>query len=783
MKKHVVLYVLAILTTLATEVLGEDMYRVVVRSQDDAARLVEADVDPVMRIASGYLVMADYSTASALMQDGIPMQLVASGISKDELAVSMYGDLSGTHRHRVAYEEGGLKVYRVDYETLHDSAQREGLVPVSRWPVQLVYREPATFNWNSLRRGVDLDSLISLVEIDSLVSYSERIEAFYRRVSGTDSNYASADWLISKLEEFGYDSVYIDTFTEDIYGESKLCKNVVATKLGSSFPGTQIVVGAHRDAVPDCPGADDNGSGTVLTLEIARVLLDIDTDVTFVFVLFDAEEQGLLGSAAYARHAVARGDTIFYMFNSDMVGDEDNTDEAAVVWVANSDSVYAQLWADLADSLLGLTGHLSNWSACDAMPFAQIGSYVTWVHESEISSHYHSSSDSCVYLSFEYMEKLTKASLATVYAVDLEASAPALVFEYPSDAEEFVVPGDSGQVELTISCTKDGAIVPGSESIYYSINTEEYVQLPLINVSGNEYTGVLPPISCDDSIRFYCTAEEVETGVYYDVDMAHPHVLIPASQFLILFEDDFETEKPWIVHGNATRGLWERCLPQSLNFPQTPYRDFDGSSQCYVTGNDWLDDDVDSGYTALISPNFDASIGDARIRYARWFYNLYAMQDSMTVFISSNGGFNWQRVEKVGPLDESEGGWIEKEFYVSDFVIPSELTRLKFVASDLGINTCVEAAIDAVSVVWYECYQDDPPYCGDSDGNEAVDIDDIVFLISYIFSGGPSPDPPDRGDVNCSGSIDIDDVVCLIQFIFAGGNAPCDINGDEIPDC
>jgi hypothetical protein len=417
------------------------------------------------------------------------------------------------------------------------------------------------------------------------------------------------------------------------------------------------------------------------------------------------------------------------------------------------------------------------------MPFAQIGSYVTWVHEWEISSHYHDPSDSCVYLSFEYMEKLTKASLATVYAVDLDAGSPTLVFEYPGGAAEFVVPGDSGHVELTISCTRDGAIVPGSESIYYSINSAEYVQLPLINVSGNEYTGVLPPISCDDSIRFYCSAEEAETGVYYDVDVAYPHVLIPASQFQILFEDDFETEKPWMVQSSATQGQWERCLPHSLGFPQTPYKDFDGSSNCYVTGNDWIDDDVDSGYTALISPNFDASIGNARIRYARWFYNLYAMQDSMTIFISSNGGFNWLRMEKVGPLNESEGGWIEKEFYVSDFVIPSEFTRLKFVASDLGTNTRVEAAIDAVSVVWYECYQEEPPYCGDADGSEAIDIDDIVFLISYIFSGGPPPDPPDRGDVNCSGGIDIDDVVYLILYVFAGGNPPCDLDGNGMLDC
>jgi len=72
---------------------------------------------------------------------------------------------------------------------------------------------------------------------------------------------------------------------------------------------------------------------------------------------------------------------------------------------------------------------------------------------------------------------------------------------------------------------------------------------------------------------------------------------------------------------------------------------------------------------------------------------------------------------------------------------------------------------------------------GDADGSGGVDIDDPVYLINYIFSGGPAPDPIETGDADCSGAIDIDDVVYLIQYIFAGGPAPGDPNGDEIPDC
>ncbi len=64
--------------------------------------------------------------------------------------------------------------------------------------------------------------------------------------------------------------------------------------------------------------------------------------------------------------------------------------------------------------------------------------------------------------------------------------------------------------------------------------------------------------------------------------------------------------------------------------------------------------------------------------------------------------------------------------------------------------------------------------CGDVNGDGAVDIDDAVWLINYIFCiGCEPPSPPESGDVDCQGGIDIDDVVYLILYIFSGGSAPC----------
>jgi len=90
----------------------------------------------------------------------------------------------------------------------------------------------------------------------------------------------------------------------------------------------------------------------------------------------------------------------------------------------------------------------------------------------------------------------------------------------------------------------------------------------------------------------------------------------------------------------------------------------------------------------------------------------------------------------------------------------------------------------ATDYQWITMTVIEPPYiCGDADGTGAVDIDDVVFLIAYIFSSGPAPSPLVSGDADCSGGIDIDDVVYLISYIFASGPTPGDPNGDQVPDC
>ena len=84
---------------------------------------------------------------------------------------------------------------------------------------------------------------------------------------------------------------------------------------------------------------------------------------------------------------------------------------------------------------------------------------------------------------------------------------------------------------------------------------------------------------------------------------------------------------------------------------------------------------------------------------------------------------------------------------------------------------------------WQDFGGGGPYVCGDCNADGTANITDAVYLITYIFAGGPPPSPLAAGDVNCDGSANISDAVYLIQWIFAGGPTPCDPNDDGVPDC
>lgn len=65
-----------------------------------------------------------------------------------------------------------------------------------------------------------------------------------------------------------------------------------------------------------------------------------------------------------------------------------------------------------------------------------------------------------------------------------------------------------------------------------------------------------------------------------------------------------------------------------------------------------------------------------------------------------------------------------------------------------------------------------PRPIGDANNDGMINITDVIYLVGYIFSGGPAPDPLRIGDADCNGLVNISDAVFLVNYIFGSGPAP-----------
>jgi Zn-dependent M28 family amino/carboxypeptidase len=128
------------------------------------------------------------------------------------------------------------------------------------------------------------------------------------------------DYIAGQLESSGYQ---VGFQVYQIAGEDYA--NIEVTRLGKVYPDEIIVVGAHYDAVVGAPGANDNGSGVAVLLELADRLRNAESPRTVRFVAFVNEEPphfmtGTMGSDYYARRAASRQENIVAMFSLETIG-------------------------------------------------------------------------------------------------------------------------------------------------------------------------------------------------------------------------------------------------------------------------------------------------------------------------------------------------------------------------------------------------------------------------------------------------------------------------------
>lgn len=292
---------------------------------------------------------------------------------------------------------------------------------------------------------------------------------------------------------------------------------------------------------------------------------------------------------------------------------------------------------------------------------------------------------------------------------------PELAIDVVGGVPELLEP--NGQtLDVSVVPAPGVSLQPGSVTLHYDAGAGTF-DVPLAAIGGDDFRALLPSFTCGAEVTWYVTAQTTD-GVTWSAPAGAPtacYGAVAASQILVLDEVDLETNPGWTVGApsdTATTGIWERVNPVGTSAqPEDDVTPAPGT-RCYVTGQGAVggglgDNDVDGGATTLRTGDFDLSGEDAVISYWRWYSNNTGGSPGADVFevdISNNGGSTWTSVEVVGPSGpETLGGWIQNRFRVSDFVVPTSQVRLRFVASDEGDGSIVEAAIDDLRIERVVC--------------------------------------------------------------------------------
>jgi len=272
-----------------------------------------------------------------------------------------------------------------------------------------------------------IQAMVDAVSGSSVDAYVQRLQNFGTRYSFHDSCAAAGRYIKRRFESFGLDSVFFHHF-QAAYND-----NVVGMLVGKNDPDRQIVIGGHYDSTTgntsNCPGADDNASGTSCVLECARVLSQYQFDYTIVFIAFCGEEQGLRGSEYYAGAAATRGDDIVAMVNVDMIGyvapaddvDLDIIDDANSEWLSDRAVTVAGMYVPELNVIAG--GRLLRGTS-DHASFRSHGYDAILFHEDiDSSSPYIHTIDDLVGVSYN-APLLAERSVKTAVALVADLAGP-----------------------------------------------------------------------------------------------------------------------------------------------------------------------------------------------------------------------------------------------------------------------------------------------------------------------------------------------------------------------
>lgn len=273
----------------------------------------------------------------------------------------------------------------------------------------------------------DIEALVAQVQWAGVSSRIQWLADFGTRYTLADNHRTVADSIAAAFAGLGLSPV-LRPFN---YG-LRTKWNVEATQVGTVYPDSFVVICGHYDSTSespktDAPGADDDGSGTAAVITAAEICTPHDFEYSIRYVCFAGEEQGLLGSQAYAAWAAANGLAIVGVLNFDMVGwwqsgvpkDLEIETNVASQWLAAVVTNCADLYTDAAYELHVDDGawwgdHASFWDE----GYAAVNHEEAWDWgDPDLNPNYHTTSDLVAYLDPDFTVdniQIGVAALATL---------------------------------------------------------------------------------------------------------------------------------------------------------------------------------------------------------------------------------------------------------------------------------------------------------------------------------------------------------------------------------
>jgi len=321
---------------------------------------------------------------------------------------------------------------------------------------------------------VNFDSVITKISKDDLKKNLEYLasDQLEGRMSGKQGNILAAEFVKKQFEEFGLETKYHkfnikrtnpgpknevgNDFTQNVYGWINGCDKNLKNEI--------VVIGAHMDHIgygPSMsrfgggkihPGADDNASGTVALIELAKCFSKLKNKVkrTVVFMAFSAEEMGLIGSKFYCDNPLFPIENPdiknhVFMMNMDMIGYLEKGQYTVSFSNNNSSIQVDRIIDELTEKYKfapKITGRRSGGSdhACFYNKKIPIAFLHTGLH-----NHYHKPSDTADKINYEGLTLIVKYAFELSWRIINDESKP--IFNC-LNFEEMELKHDHGALEF-----------------------------------------------------------------------------------------------------------------------------------------------------------------------------------------------------------------------------------------------------------------------------------------------------------------------------------------------